>query len=280
MLVQVNTTHSSIALKSEEVVKLTWHSPGTNGSQFFVTTVSTPHLDGKHVVFGEVLNGKSLVRKIENLPTQGSDKPAKDVVITNCGELTGDEAEIAAQKAPDSTGDPYEDFPEDQNSTPTAAEIVKIATDLKNFGNTAFKKGDLSLALDKYQKGIRYLNEDPDLSNEPPETKKSMDALRFTLNSNSALMSNKQKAYDDGLRYASAALDVSDVSETDKAKALFRRAIAEVGLKDEDGALKDLEEASKLQPGDAAIVKELTQVKKAAADRAKKEKAAYSKFFS
>lgn len=138
----------------------------------------------------------------------------------------------------------------------------------------------MGLGVDKYQKGLRYLNEDPSLENEPPETKKNMDALRFTLNANSALLSNKLKAYDDALRYASAALDVADITDADKAKALYRRAVAEVGLKDEDGALKDLEEANKLVPNDAAVVKELTQVKKAAAERAKKEKAAYSKFFS
>jgi peptidyl-prolyl isomerase D len=60
-------------------MKLT--SPGTNGSQFFVTTVNTPHLDKKHVVFGEVINGKSIIRQIENLKTQSGDKPLHDAVI-------------------------------------------------------------------------------------------------------------------------------------------------------------------------------------------------------
>ncbi|RDW60999.1 putative peptidyl-prolyl cis-trans isomerase (cyclophilin41) [Coleophoma cylindrospora] len=255
--------------------------PGTNGSQFFITTVPTPHLDGKHVVFGEVLNGKSLVRKIENLPTQAGDKPVKDVEITDCGELTGAEAEAATQKAPDSTGDPYEDFPEDNNNPePSAKEIIKIAADLKGFGNTAFKAGNLELGLEKYQKGIRYLNEDPELKDEPASTKAELDTLRFTLNSNSALLANKLQNYDEALKYASAALDVANIGDADKAKALYRRAIASIGLRDEESALKDLEQANKLVPGDAAITKELNTVKKAAADRAKKEKAAYSKFFA
>lgn len=53
---------------------------GTNGSQFFVTTVLTPHLDGKHVVFGGILTGKSIIRKIEDLKTQ-NDKPIQEVII-------------------------------------------------------------------------------------------------------------------------------------------------------------------------------------------------------
>merc|ERR1711861_94169 len=59
--------------------------PDTNGSQFFITTVATPWLDGRHVVFGKLVEGQELVRKIEALGTQSGTPKAK-VTITNCGE--------------------------------------------------------------------------------------------------------------------------------------------------------------------------------------------------
>ena len=59
----------------------------TNGSQFFITTVITSWLDGKHVVFGEVLEGYEIVEKIENVPKSAGDKPSKPVKIAKSGEL-------------------------------------------------------------------------------------------------------------------------------------------------------------------------------------------------
>lgn len=61
--------------------------PGTNGSQFFITTVPTPHLNGKHVVFGKVVAGQDLVRRIEGLEVEDKDSPVTPVIIVNCGEL-------------------------------------------------------------------------------------------------------------------------------------------------------------------------------------------------
>ncbi|KAI9835810.1 MAG: Peptidyl-prolyl cis-trans isomerase H [Sclerophora amabilis] len=65
--------------------------PNTNGSQFFITTVPTPFLNNKHVVFGRVLdndNNQSMdvVRKIENARTT-REKPNLDVVVAMCGEM-------------------------------------------------------------------------------------------------------------------------------------------------------------------------------------------------
>jgi peptidylprolyl isomerase len=60
--------------------------PNTNGSQFFICTVATPFLDGKHVVFGQVVKGMDVVKKIEAVGSQHG-PTSKKVAITDCGQV-------------------------------------------------------------------------------------------------------------------------------------------------------------------------------------------------
>ena len=59
--------------------------PNTNGSQFFITTSETPHLDGKHVVFGEVVKGFELIYQLNNVDTDHKDSPHDRIIISDSG---------------------------------------------------------------------------------------------------------------------------------------------------------------------------------------------------
>ena len=82
--------HSDRRHDGPGVLSMANAGPNTNGSQFFLTTAATPWLDGKHVVFGKVIDPSSLavLRKIENIQVDPkSNRPRLPVEIAECGEL-------------------------------------------------------------------------------------------------------------------------------------------------------------------------------------------------
>lgn len=265
--------------------------PNSNGSQFFVTTVPTPHLDDKHVVFGKLLAGKSVIRTIEHTRICTKDRPVQDVVVTDCGEIPAG-APLDDYVIKDGTPDPYEDFPADE---PTLQETGKnplpgliAAQAIKEIGTAVFLQAsnsdnplqEKSLALLKYEKSLRYLNEFMPDPLEQARLYKRFLKLKAALHLNLSLVSLQLGNGEQAFKAANNVLEVPLISQQEKAKALYRRGLASVKNKNLSSAISDLEKALQIVPGDAAVKGELARVKRALARRKFNEKAAYSKFFN
>ncbi|XP_024966466.1 peptidyl-prolyl cis-trans isomerase CYP40-like isoform X2 [Cynara cardunculus var. scolymus] len=139
------------------ILSMSNSGPNTNGSQFRITTTRTPHLDGKHVVFGKIVKGVGILKSIEHVATGDNDCPNLDVMIADCGEIKEGEDDGVGNFFKD--GDVYPDWPADLDNGPSELSWWLDAVDsIRACGNEAFKKQDHKMALRKYKKAVRYLD--------------------------------------------------------------------------------------------------------------------------
>ncbi|KAH7106843.1 peptidyl-prolyl cis-trans isomerase [Auriculariales sp. MPI-PUGE-AT-0066] len=243
--------------------------PNTNGSQFLSLR------SRRHIWTGSTLS-------------LASDKPVKDVVIVDCGQLSHEEyaAYVAEEEQRLKEAGPdekYEDQPQDCDRDASDPKVaLEIAKEIREAANVHFKKGDTKRALTAYRKAVRYLDWCPlsTLDGDNAPLRSEFIAQLTPLLLNAALCAIKNGENDSAVEVTTRVLEgLDDVKDADKAKAYYRRGLARAGMKDEDSAEVDLTAASALTP-DKAIIDELAKIRERKKARRDKEKSSYRKMFS
>ncbi|KAL4282400.1 hypothetical protein GQ457_03G002960 [Hibiscus cannabinus] len=230
--------------------------PNTNGSQFFITTTRTPHLDGKHVVFGRVVKGMGVVRSIEHVTIAKSDRPA--VTISDCGEI------------PDGADDGISNF-----SMMVILMLIGQLTSMRAFGNEHYKKQDYKMAIRKYRKSLRYLDICWEKEGIDEEKSSGLRKTKSQIFTNSSACKLKLGDLKGALLDTEFALRDGE----NNVKAQFRQGQAHMALNDVDAAAESFKKALQLEPNDGGIKKELAAATKKINDRRNEERRRYRKMF-
>ncbi|CAK9436073.1 uncharacterized protein LODBEIA_P06310 [Lodderomyces beijingensis] len=255
--------------------------PNTNGSQFFITTVPTPHLNGKHVVFGEVVQGKSIVRQLERSEKDSGDKPLEEWKIADCGQLPQDYQLTSDAGVDDGTGDTFEEVLGDNDNIDVNSpqSVFDAVSKIKDIGTKLLKEGKLEKSFDKYRKATSYID-DYFPSNLSEADLQERNKLKVSCSLNQALVALKLKKGRAAVAAADQALSTDNIDAKSKVKALYRKGSGYLLAKDEESAQSYFEQALALEPSDPAIKKGLQDVKLQIKERKEKQKKNMAKFFS
>jgi len=259
----------------------------TNGSQFFITTVKTPHLDGKHVVFGKVVQGMGVLKEMENQPVDERDRPRKACVIADCGEIHGDEeAPAAAAAAPalaaDGTLDVFPNHPEDALDLNVKDKelFLRVTSTIKDAGNELFKAGDFEGAKKKYIKAIRYSDFSVTRANHTREEEHALKkACLIPVHSNLSQTYIRLREFDDAVIHSDRVISL----EVGNIKAYFRKGVALKEMKMFDEAVEALERGASMEPTEGerkALQGEIIKCKKLAQAHREKQKNTYAKMIN
>lgn len=280
----------------------------SNTSQFFINTYPSPHLNGKHTIFGKVVHGKSVVRAIEKTSVISKETyfPTVPVKIAHCGQFF-DGMDVPCFNACYDTigGDVYEEYPDDSTNFDQDDHFksFEVSETIKNSGNLLFKAKEYHKALLKFIKALRYIDElqpEKDVlivrGNSEEQNNKNyklyMDYLHLkkSVYSNLSIVYLKLEQYQQSIKYSEFLLDMLELypkyeklfkaEPLDFVKCYFRMGKCFQFSGRLDMAKEYLSKAKELNKGkDPLIAKDLETVEAILEKRKQSRKKNLAKFF-
>ncbi|KAL9658429.1 hypothetical protein ABK040_005973 [Willaertia magna] len=248
-------------------------------SQFTITAVASPFLKERFIVFGKVIKGTSIIKRLEYVPVvETTYVPTKEVIIVDCGILKmGEDDGIIIKEDQDI----YPNYPNDAEDAESTERKIEIAEHLREIGNTYFKNGDIEKALSKYEKAFRYLV--PGLR--PEQERMKLEEKEIILLGNISVAKMKQKEWPTVIELCSKIMQILDYRkdltnyDSTLVKAKFRRGVARFHRADWSSCYNDFSDALTIEPKNKEIWQWVERSKKELQKYQEKEKQIFSNLF-